>query len=385
MNSELHDMLEPTRWAEAPDIFSFTSLQSIGECPRRWQLSHSAWGPHPRFPVRPNSAALEGQVVHEELDRLARALGRHGRPAIGTPEFQEALSDCDFWGSFTAEVAELNEVHADTVSRNVIRTSPRELANRAIRLFRASYVPGGGARCSVGTRNGSPGTDCWLHLLRTKSALSEVRLTHPSLPFTGVVDLVFTSADGRTTVLDHKTGKHSNTHMAQVIRYALLWWRETSDIPGSVAVQYLDDRQTRSVDVSMLEQAEWALAGRIQEARDVLALRPAPPRSSAACAHCPVRARCDEGWAVAETANDGNFLDLEITVDSEVHETGFMSQRCDGSSVPVVFDAAVGRRLPAELGPGDRLRLVSAFQRRSGDKITEAEIRATTEVFRLPT
>jgi len=91
--SSLYELQAPTEWAAPPEVWSSSSLDEVGACPRRWQLLRSRWGDYQRFPVRPHPAAIEGQIVHDALDRLARACGERGNPAFGTPAFTEAAAE----------------------------------------------------------------------------------------------------------------------------------------------------------------------------------------------------------------------------------------------------------------------------------------------------
>jgi hypothetical protein len=382
VTSELHDLAEPTVWVEPPETFSFSSLHAILDCPRRWQFLNSEWGTVGRFPVRPSSAALEGQIIHDALDRLARALGKQGRPAIGSPAFQAAIMEVGFWQYFESAIARLNENHQQGHGQPAIRAAPRDLANRAIRLFRASYISGDGVATgkSIGGTSAGKTVD-WKGLLEQRGSVSEASLRHPKLPFTGIIDLV-TKSSGQITVQDYKTGIATESHRQQVLGYAVLWWRETGDLPGSVAVQYLGHRETWPIDEAGLAAAENSLKDRIEEAQTTLGTRPAEAKPSANCSFCPVRARCDKGWRQVDSGSR-DFLDVEVTIDSDVHDTGFIGKTGNGVTLSVVFTAAVGKTLPDGLAAGDRLRLISV-RRKSGTSIdNEAELLTTSELFRV--
>lgn len=137
-----YDLQEPTAWAQPPQTYSFSSLQSLRTCPRRWQLTHSAWGQHASFPERPQPAAIEGRIIHQALDLLARELGRHGRPPIASAAFRESVDRCGFWPFFATQVDIWNRrlaAHPRAGPRDVLRSKPRDLANQAISLFRDRY------------------------------------------------------------------------------------------------------------------------------------------------------------------------------------------------------------------------------------------------------
>ena len=141
----VYDLCAPTEWAEPPRFFSYSSLRSIRSCPRRWLLLNSVWGDSPKFPQRYAASAVEGRIVHESLDRLARALGHAGRPPIGSPAFARVVDGCGFWEFFVEQVSAWNEQitrQPRHSSASLIRAKPMDLANRAIRLLREQVRTG---------------------------------------------------------------------------------------------------------------------------------------------------------------------------------------------------------------------------------------------------
>lgn len=386
---DFYELKEPTSWAEPPTTYSFSSLQALGACPRRWQLVHSAWGSFARFPERPQPAAIEGQIVHEALDLLARELGLRGRPSIASAGFREAVASCGFWSFFASRVDDWNQrlaSHPRAGPRYVLRTKPRDLANQAVCLFREQYAPGSGqpsrGRVSEAVRaNG--GAEAFLSLLRSRGTLSEIRLEHPSMPVAGVIDLVSLDPDGSTTVADFKTGSRKPAHEDQVLLYSLLWWRTTGDIPKNAVVQYLDSSWSFSPTEADLVRSEKSLAKQVAQAKDVLCARPALAAPGQDCRWCPVRPRCNEGWSRGEQAvradSAARAIDVEITVSSKPTPTGFVGTRASGEEVSIVFDAAVGSSLPAAEA-GDRFRIVDAARREGGKEIA---LLPWTEMYRL--
>ena len=380
-----YDLKEPTSWANPPSTYSFTSLQALRACPRRWQLLHSTWGSFSRFPERPHPAAIEGQIVHEALDLLGRELGRRGRPAIASAGFREAVSVCGFWDFFSAQVEQWNRrlvTHPRAGPGHVVRTEPRDLANQAIRLVRMQYQPSAAESipARVGKSSGAEGSP--LSVVRTRGSVSEVRLAHPGIPVVGVVDLVALEEDLSTTVIDFKTGAPKPDHEQQVLLYALLWWRVTGNRPEKLVIQYLDSDWTMSPSESDLIRTEDLTAEQVSQATDALAARPAAAETGENCARCPVRAGCDEGWSWCERASQRHAsekaVDIEVTVSSEPTPTGFIGARANGEEVSVVFDIAVGCGLPLTES-GDGFRIVDAAHCTGG---TEVALLPWTEMYR---
>ena len=76
-------------WAEPPQWFSFSSMLEAEACPRRWGLRRATYPglwEGKGYPDSPNVAALAGNVVHESLEILIRALVRSGCVSTQDPE-----------------------------------------------------------------------------------------------------------------------------------------------------------------------------------------------------------------------------------------------------------------------------------------------------------
>ena len=138
--------------------------------------------------------------------------------------------------------------------------SAEDLANRAVRMFRAQYKPDGDVASHVAERPKEALVDV-MALLRKRRVLSEVKLTHPGLPFLGILDRVQLTGE-EIEVVDFKTGKPSDKHHTQLLRYALLWWRTTGDAPARVTAQYLVDQSpSRSVVAPIARQNDLSELG----------------------------------------------------------------------------------------------------------------------------
>lgn len=374
-----YELQEPTEWADPPCTWSGTMIDDIEACPRRWQLRRSRWGEHDGFPVRPSPAAIEGQIVHDALDRLTRACGRRGNPAFGSAEFAAALTDADFFPGFARAVAEWQQrltAHPRPGPAFRLRASAEELANRAVRMFREQYKPEERVASQAAEQAAETPADL-KSLLRQKRALSEVKLAHPELPFLGVLDRVQHASDG-VEIVDFKTGKPSEKHHRQLQRYALLWWRTTGDRPVRVSAQYLDGVESWPITHEALTEVEADLAKKLPHLTDMLLARPAAAKPGVGCHVCPVRARCAAGWAVGEEAAlvDGRG-DAELVVTAKAGEHGFLARSRAGAEVAVVYEAAVAKLLPDHVD-GQVLRLLDGVWK---EKRSQLEIKAWTEVF----
>jgi len=374
-----YELLSPTAWAEPPPMWSSTSLDDVEACPRRWQLLRSRWGDFERFPVRPHAAAVEGRIIHEAVDRLTRACGQRGNPSFGSPEFSAALTDAEFFPGFARAVAEWQQrltAHPRPGPPFRLRASGDELANRAVRMFREQYKAEGNVSLQAAERVTDAPADVKSLLVR-KRALSEVKLTHPKLPFVGILDRVQDAGEG-VEVVDFKTGKPSEKHRRQLLRYALLWWRKTGDVPVRVSAQYLQGVESWPVAQGALEDIEADLEKKIPLLTAVLNDHPAAANPGTSCHTCAVRARCAAGWAVGEEAAlvDGRG-DAELVVQARAGDHGFLARSRSGGEIAVVYDLPVAKLLP-ECIEGQVLRVLDGVWK---EKRTQLEIKAWTEVF----
>ena len=104
-----------------------------------------------------------------------------------------AVDEADFLGGFAKAVTNWQEQlthHPRPGPLFRLRTSPQELTNNAMRLVREQYRPGAGTAAGAAERAPQGPLDLAAPL-RTKGALLEVRLSHPALPFVGVLDRVW--------------------------------------------------------------------------------------------------------------------------------------------------------------------------------------------------
>lgn len=378
-----YELQEPTCWATPPSLWSSTTLDDVEACPRRWQLLHSRWNGFERFPDFLHPAAIEGQIVHEALDRLTRACGQRGNPEFGSSEFLAALADANFFPSFAQAIMEWQQQFTrhprPTFTTTLkLRVSSEELANRAVRMFREQYKPNG----RVASRHAERSTNTVANLtelLKQKRALSEVRLVHPKLPFLGILDRI-QYTNNEIEIIDFKTGKPSDKHRRQLFRCALLWWRDTGEAPVRVSAQYLDGVESWSVAPALLEEFETELMEKLPLLIDALGIRPAEAKLGLHCNTCAVRAHCAEGWAACEETMliDGRG-DAELVVNAKVGAHGFLARLRNGAEVAVVYEASFAKLLPEHI-EGRVLRILNGIWK---DNQTQFECNEWTRVLIL--
>jgi RecB family exonuclease len=392
MTLPLYQLLGPTAWAIPPSSYSYSSLTAIESCPRQWQLAHSRYGDLARFPTRPHPAAVEGEVVHAVLDRLFKALAVRRLPALGTPSFREGLADVDVQGSVRHLLVEHERRLADYPRAGAfrLRTNPQQLVNQVIRLIRGLYQD------AVTTHRASdlpaavmraplqlPSGPALAALLRERGALSELPLVHPTLPFGGIIDLIW-SDKGESVITDFKTGQVQPEHQKQVAYYAVLWWRCSGVVPGRAEVRYPDRFVSVPIQEAFLVGVEEGLRHRVSAVAMALGSVPAKALLGEHCRHCDVRQFCDRYWVdrsallPARTRGTGQDtpVDVEVTVVGEPSGSGFDALTGDATVFPVVFREDVAL-VHGPFAKGERLRILGARATEDGG----LELKPWTEVF----
>lgn len=346
-------------------------------CPQQWQLLHAQYGDRLGFPSRPSAPAVEGQLIHEGLESLFRACALAGMPTVGSPAFIEVMGALGLVGLLRAMMGE-REKRIAGHPRGAgfrFRHSAAQLANEVIRLFRQQYQPQNtGPLVLQPAPPGSLPPASLLQTLRALKALPEVKVTHPTLPFMGVIDLVRDGPAG-VVISDFKTGQPSSTHEHQLLAYAVLWWRVTGEAPATVEIVYPASTVSKAITVAALEQAETLLKQRVASTAAMLAAQPGQAKTGDHCRHCDVRQFCSDYWATTTAPKSGDWLDVAATVVGTKGVAG-VDITWAGGSAHLVFQPGTpaARRLP---DAGGILRILGA-KRVAPDVF---ELAPATEVF----
>jgi len=104
-------------------------------------------------------------------------------------------------------------------------------------------------------------------------------LTHPELPFLGVLDRVHHTPNG-VDIVDFKTGKPREKHRRQLMRYRTPLVANDGRPAGEISAQYLEGIETWTVTKGALMDIEADLAKKIPLLTDTLRSRH-PKRSPA--------------------------------------------------------------------------------------------------------
>ena len=323
-------------WPEPPAKWSFSSLDEVESCARRYSLGRATYSgiwEESGYPEPPVLARITGNVVHDCLEQIQN--GINSAPAT-LPRSERVVTALQSFGGYSAVISAAVEKE---VSK--LRTNPRswdqassiesELLHKVsemrldiqIRLSRVPDLP------TVPGALVEP-TDAVLveptDGLRT-SALAlgpnpEVWLEAPSLRLVGKADLIVVKEES-CEIRDHKTGEPKAEYEDQLRLYALLWSKDSNKNPRGIpaarlVVEYREREQVfDSPSDEDLERLESVVADRVSRADAEVTTRPPEARPSPECVEkrCPVRHLCDEYWAseFSRPGSESGFYDLELT------------------------------------------------------------------------
>jgi len=366
------------RWPLPPRWWSYSTVQEIEDCPRRWMLRHAdypdIWDRH-GYPDRPNLPALTGDVMHGALERVIGAMAEAGCEAAATSAASLVMRQL---GGFSAVVTSCiddrlaafkdNPRARDRVDglREALRGRVPQMRQQVQAIVAMTdLAPNEGAAFRA------PSTDRREPL--PPGSHPEVELRVPSLGWVGRADLIRVEDDG-CEITDYKTGARSDRHVEQIQIYALLWNLDSELNPsGSVAkrltLRYADgDVDIRAPSVHDLRQLEKALVERTAQAlQDLVDRPPLAKPAPETCSGCPVRHLCPEYWV---------SLDVSPTIgDAPALKPGDLEVRLAGRTGPKSWEGEVVH------GPKRKARVLlrtlsdsATFPLRGGVRVLDAAI-----------
>lgn len=320
------------KWPALPGTWSYSSLTTATECPRRWMLSRASY---PRvwdkfgYPPRPVLPALVGSAMHHVLETIVGALHVRGCASVNAPETVAVLKELGGYSALLQRAVDrqLDELEKnpraapafDAVAMTLRQRIPemRQHVQAVIARTELNPAPGstGGGSPPEGRLPLAPGTH------------PEVELYVPALRFAGRADLLSLESD-MCVLTDYKTGSPDPRHLEQLRIYALLWSRDEERNPTGVLAERLviayatHDEVHEGPTADELEQLASTITTRVRDAESELSRRPPPAKPAAEmCRLCAVRHLCNDYWpSEAAVANSpagtppGSFVDSEVSI-----------------------------------------------------------------------
>ena len=311
---------------------SFSTLMEMEACPRRWALNAAVYPDlwkSPGYPRLPNSAAMEGTLVHLSLQTIMVALVERGCSSLLD---ESAISVLRELGGYTAITLRSLEQTVQPYEQNP-RAAPllagirRRLSARVpvlrskVQRFLSRIRPEGHSDILI-----RPATQTRSKSRRqlAQGSHAEVELRAPNLGWRGFADLLNLSA-ARCEIRDFKTGDSKRQHELQLQIYALLWAQDRDLNPtGRFADELVLSYSEGDVNVAAPSETELHFLEQQLRERSISALAsvkeepPAARPSTENCEFCAVRHLCEDYWnwlsrtKIENDVSSGRFSDLQI-------------------------------------------------------------------------
>ncbi|GAB1693463.1 PD-(D/E)XK nuclease family protein [Krasilnikovia sp. M28-CT-15] len=322
-----------------PPFWSYSGLKELEACPHRYVLSRARYPEiweGEGYPSLPSPASLFGDIVHDSLEVLVKALAKAG---CGSLSADGAVNVLIGLGGISGVVRSVTErrlrrlddnprLSVDSMQRLTQRMEDRaEDARAQVQEFLCRMSFPANATTPPSTAETSPNSDggpAFHRKAACEGTHPEITLAAEDLRLMGRIDLL-TVAESGASIVDYKTGVPDPGHLEQVNLYALLWSLDRVVNPDHVPIAELTvaypnhDVRLAADDIDDLAGLEMSVRVRI-DAADKLA-RGVPPVARPApevCAYCPVKGLCATYWATAlpDPAGlaDGTWFDFEGVV-----------------------------------------------------------------------
>lgn len=390
------------RLPDPPAHWSYSGLKEVEACPRRFALGHASypdlWSGF-GYPQVPHPAALFGNIVHDSLERIVKALVKADCGSANSPEAVAVLHELGGYsavagGALEARLAKLEgnpRVDADRRARLLQRLEdqiPQARTEIQGYLQRMSLVPKQEEALGSASQPASGGSSPPTRQPFGVGSYPEAWLRVDSMRVKGRADLLMVFSD-RVEIIDYKTGAHDPSHLDQLRFYAMLWDQDdtanSARTPlGALTASY----PTNEVTIPAPNESELlALVGstsvRVADADCQVEAKTPVAVTGEHCRICPVRSICAAYWQEMApnpaALPDGTWFDYEGIVGQQNGTKSWWMLDRDSRKTQLLLRAtSVG----CQLEPGQRLRLLGL--RRDHDpevESTAATLTANSEVF----
>jgi hypothetical protein len=333
---------------------------------------------------------LFGDVVHDSLEVIVRALTNHGCTSASGPEAIAVLKDLGGYSEVAKAMLAKRLTKLDGNPRlagggrerlqdQLEHRIPEAREEIQHYLQRMTLAPRQGS--GSGSGGGIP------RHVRDVGSHPEATLQADELRIWGRIDLL-TVGSTQVDITDYKTGAEDESHLDQLRFYAVLWDRDSVSNPGRAPVGTLTaSYPSREVtidapDTAQLQTLIDALKTRVASADDLASSDKPSAKPGDYCGFCSVRHLCSAYWSNTPdpaTLKRGAWFDFEGTV---VERNGIKSWWLNDLSPKK--NALLLRTTSAHhvFDPGQRLRLLGLRRDEDPDSDTAvAVLTQTSEVF----
>jgi len=387
---------------DPPAHWSYSGFKEVETCPRRFALRHASypdlWSGL-GYPQVPHPVALFGDVVHDSLERIVKALVKAGCDSSNSVEVVAVLRELGGYsavvgGALEARLAKLEgnpRMDADRRTRLLQQLEDRIPEARTViqgYLQRMSLVPNQGEASGSASQPPSAGSSTPTRQPLGIGSHPEASLRVDSLRIKGRVDLLTVSSD-RVDIVDYKTGAEDPSHLDQLRFYAMLW--DQDDVAnrartplGVLTASY----PTNEVTIPAPNESELlalvaSTSTRVADADSQVAAAAPAAFTGEHCRLCSVRSLCAPYWQQVmpgpAAMPGGTWFDYEGILGQQNGIKSWWMLNCDSGKTELLLrTVSVGRPLEQ----GQRLRLLGL--RRDHDpevESTVATLTASSEVF----
>ena len=400
---------EPALWPDPPSHMSFSVLEGLERCPKRWALFSASypeiWDRN-GYPRQINIGALEGTVIHSCLELVLREISTDPMSTQAADSAVRALRKlggissivkANIEGALSSYVCNPRVTHrlADFYSQLCSRTASIRSAIQR-HLSRLRFLSSGLASFSQKAVSG-----------QSSGFYAEVELNALELGWRGRADLL-TVSDDFYEIRDFKTGVPKDDDFFQLQVYAFLWHQDATLNPSRRRINRLVlSYNNREEDVPVpedekLQTMNYELLERTKVVMETIKSRPIPASpNKEKCSRCGVRHLCNEYWIqrsqtenLSDMPKSQAFSDFQVKLTGRRGPTSWEAEIESSFLIPpagtILFRTQPKR--PLELEQGMRIRILDAFfnmpipetdmAQSQGPIIT---LSGSSEVFVLPT
>lgn len=294
-------------WASPPEWMSFSKLQQIEACPRRWSLMSSdypaIWGKH-GYPEPLIQSALIGKVTHRLVEIIVKEFQCAGCTSFDNPDCISVMRGLGGFSRIIGKIFDdiLMQYAENPRAAGILGVIKKTLLERKsdiredARILLSRIFEGKQPAQSVSIINqGNKGP-------MRNGIYSEVRLVNEEIKWKGVADLI-TLTPEECEIRDFKTGVHKEEHAEQLRIYNFLWVCDTQKNPSSrpaskLTISYID----ADVDVPPLLISEVGfykdklIKLKNEAKKKITGSPPEAILKEDNCEHCFVRHLCTTYW-----------------------------------------------------------------------------------------
>jgi CRISPR/Cas system-associated exonuclease Cas4 (RecB family) len=339
--SKVWEISNPPEYSIPENWMSFSQLNSLETCPKKWTLENSTYSEiweKKGYPQSISKSSITGIVIHKTLETIIRALTNNNCPSVNSSEAVETINSI---GGYKKTIIDCINKILDSYINNP-RAEPfidqhrKSLTSDISELRRTVQLLVSRVKLFPRIKTSSKQKSDRQHQLIT-GTYSEIELKHQELQWKGIIDLLILKP-GYCEVRDFKTGKPKEDDKTQLHIYSLLWWRDTRLNPKKTLVDKLVISYGKHGDVYVPTLKENELLNfesklKVRTLKTIEAASIRPPKANTChdnCRYCGVRHLCNEYWdnkaeqiQIEKSTKGLSYGDLQVKISDRMGESSW--------------------------------------------------------------